>query len=66
MIDVTFQPIQYKNLSWYIDDIVMYVDTKKQMYSLIEEVLQVVQNSVLYIRMLNTIVIKVILLTDMT
>lgn len=49
-MDIIFESLQNKNVSWYIDNIIVYTDSKMHMYELIEKVFAIMVNSGLYIK----------------
>lgn len=54
MMDFTFEPLQHKTVTWYIDDIIIYSNTAETMLQLLREVLNIMQQSGLYIKLQKT------------
>lgn len=51
MIDITIEPLHDEQVSWYIDNIIIFSNSKQHIYELIEQVFQIMSDSRLYIKL---------------
>lgn len=58
MMDKTFELPQDKNISWYIDDIVLFSNSKEEMYTLLNSVLKLMNDTGLYLNIENMELLK--------